>query len=87
MVDARTVARLAEETLDGDGVRPHAFSEDLDGTGAALGMLRPVDGGRATLTDALHQPVAGDGASGEILLWHRWAKVSERIEGRQVKTR
>src|SRR5438034_4964242 len=66
MPDSRAVAGLPQEAFHRRGVAPQTQSQYLERAGAALRVLGPVDFGRASLTDALEEAVAGDGPAGEV---------------------
>ena len=70
MPDARAVAGLPQEAFHRRGVAPQTLSQYLERAGAALRVLGPVDFGRASLTDALEEAVAGDGPAGEVFAGH-----------------
>jgi len=70
MPDARAVAGLSQEALHRRGVAPQTLPQYFERTGAALRVLGPIDFGRASLTDALEEAVAGDGPAGEVLAGH-----------------
>ena len=70
MPDAGPIACLPQESFDGRGVAPEPRTQYLERTGAAFGVLRPIDLRRAALAYTLEELVAGDGPADIILAGH-----------------
>src|SRR3989442_15779535 len=67
MANPRAVARLSQKPLHRRGVAPQSLPQYLERAGTALWVLGAIDFGRASLTDALEEAVAGDRPTGEVL--------------------
>src|SRR2546428_10892149 len=70
MLHPGAVARFPQEAFDRRGVAPQARAQYLERTRPALGVLRPIHLGRASLADALEEAVAGDRPTGQVVAGH-----------------